>query len=130
MHRRIKRDLLCHRQLDFTTVIFLNDRPLCFFRQLIKPATDKHCLLPILDLMNYYIPDRQIHGVEFLFKIIFQWTVCLFVFVNTFFRRKLGIPIGILPMSGAGVNGNAPYQGILGYKQTFYLLGRFNPNTT
>ena len=71
VHRRIKRDLLCHRQLDFTTVIFLNDRPLCFFRQLIKPATDKHCLLPILDLMNYYIPDRQIHGVEFSFMAAF-----------------------------------------------------------
>ena len=37
-------------------------------------------------------------------------TLCLFVFVDAFFRRKLGIPIGILPTSGAGVDGNAPYQ--------------------
>ena len=35
---------------------------------------------------------------------------CLFVFVDPFFRRKLGIPIGILPTSGAGVDDNAPYQ--------------------
>ena len=43
-------------------------------------------------------------------------------------------------MSGAGVDGNAPYQAQelqittlanpAGYKQTSYLLGRFNPNTT
>ena len=47
--------------------------------------------------------------------------------------------MGFSLMSGAGVDGNAPYQAqelqikpwpILGYKQTSYLLGGFNPNTT
>ena len=55
---------------------------------------------------------------------------CLFCFCGRLLSKELGIPIGILPTSGAGVDGNAPYQAILGYKQTSYLLGRFNPNTT
>ena len=65
--------------------------------------------------------------------------VCLFVFVDVFFRRKLGIPIGILPTSRAGVDGNAPYQAQElqittlanpGIQTNFLPLGRFNPNTT
>ena len=37
--------------------------------------------------------------------------VFLFVcFCGHLLLKELGIPIGILPMSGAGVNGNAPYQ--------------------
>ena len=37
--------------------------------------------------------------------------VCLFVcFCGRPLSKELGIPIGILPTSGAGVDGNAPYQ--------------------
>ena len=37
--------------------------------------------------------------------------VCLFVcFCGRLLSKELGIPIGILPTSGAGVDGNAPYQ--------------------
>ena len=37
--------------------------------------------------------------------------VCLFCFFcGRHLSKELGIPIGILPTSGAGVDGNAPYQ--------------------
>ena len=40
-----------------------------------------------------------------------QGFVCLFVcFCGRPLSKELGIPIGILPTSGAGVDGNAPYQ--------------------
>ena len=63
---------------------------------------------------------------------------CLFVcFCGRLLSKELGIPIGILPTSGAGVDGNAPYQAQelhynpgQSWEQTSYFLGRFNPNTT
>ena len=43
-------------------------------------------------------------------KYIYMF-VCLFVcFCGRPLSKELGIPIGILPTSGAGVDGNAPYQ--------------------
>ena len=56
----------------------------------------------------------SMHNTRFTFFPSFECTVfCLFVFVcfcGRLLLKELGIPIGILPMSGAGVNGNAPYQ--------------------
>ena len=36
--------------------------------------------------------------------------VCFVCFCGHLLSKELGIPIGILPTSGAGVDGNAPYQ--------------------
>ena len=46
--------------------------------------------------------------------------VCLFVcFCGRPLSKELGIPIGILPTSGAGVDGNAPYQDNPGIQTNF-----------
>ena len=37
-------------------------------------------------------------------------SIYLFCFCGRLLSKELGIPIGILPMSGAGVDGNATYQ--------------------
>ena len=58
------------------------------------------CYFSIL-FIPFYLFFQFSRAVEFF---------CLFVFVDAFFQRKLGIPIGILPSSGAGIDGNAPYQ--------------------
>jgi len=45
------------------------------------------------------------------FLTIWACRVCLIVcFCGRLLSKELGIPIGILPTSGAGVDGNAPYQ--------------------
>ena len=45
---------------------------------------------------------------KWLMLVIKWWLVCLFLW--SLLSKELGIPIGILPMSGAGLDGNAPYQ--------------------
>ena len=43
----------------------------------------------------------------------------LFCFCGRPLSKELGIPIGILPTSGAGVDGNAPYQDNPGIQTNF-----------
>ena len=51
---------------------------------------------------------------------IAEMPFCLFVcFSGRPLSKELGIPIGILPTSGAGVDGNAPYQGYPGIQTNF-----------
>ena len=61
-------------------------------------------------------------NTKFLHARRSQGHVCLFVFVCFCGRpllKELGIPIGILPKSGAGVDGNAPYQANPGIQTNF-----------
>ena len=86
------------------------------------------CPFECLNLYIFHFLSKLFH---FLLKKIINSMDYLFVcFCGCPLSKELGIQIGILPTSGAGVDGNAPYQEILGYKQTSYLLGWFNPNTT
>ena len=53
-------------------------------------------------------------------KVNFVFYFCLFVcFCGRPLSKELGIPIGILPTSGAGVDGNAPYQDNPGIQTNF-----------
>ena len=49
------------------------------FRQLVKPATDKHWLLPILDLMNYLHsrPTNAQYSEEVFRKNVFTQSLCI-----------------------------------------------------
>ena len=57
---------------------------------------------------------------NFIITTISVRYICLFVcFCGRLLSKELGIPIGILPTSGAGVDGNAPYQDNPGIQTNF-----------
>ena len=57
---------------------------------------------------------------QVLQNLFIQVKPCLFVcFCGRPLSKELGIPIGILPTSGTGVDDNTPYQGYPGIQTNF-----------
>ena len=68
----------------------------------------------ILDFIEIFNSPQWVKKIIQLWPLAYKRSLnkpyVLFCFCWRLLSKELGIPIGILPMSGAGVDGNAPYQ--------------------